>query len=51
MFGESITTEEVRGAYGPEAYQRLSELKAVYDPSNIFRLNHNIPPATPHAAR
>jgi FAD/FMN-containing dehydrogenase len=37
--------EQVRSAYDPMDYQRLTELKAVYDPGNIFRLNHNIPPA------
>lgn len=37
--------EQVRSAYEPEAYERLTALKAVYDPENIFRLNHNIPPA------
>jgi FAD/FMN-containing dehydrogenase len=39
------TPEEVCTAYDPDAYQRLTELKARYDPENIFRLNHNIPPA------
>lgn len=45
------TTEQVRTAYDPDDYQRLAELKAVYDPTNIFRLNHNIPPATARGAR
>ncbi|MFD3537134.1 FAD-binding oxidoreductase [Streptomyces sp. NPDC058664] len=40
-------TEHVRSAYDPEDYRRLTEIKAAYDPHNIFRLNHNIPPATP----
>lgn len=36
---------QVRTAYDPAAYRRLTELKAVHDPENVFRLNHNIPPA------
>ncbi|HET7783838.1 MAG TPA: FAD-binding oxidoreductase [Arthrobacter sp.] len=36
--------DAARAAYGPEKFQRLSALKDRYDPHNIFRLNHNIPP-------
>ncbi|MFI6168309.1 FAD-binding oxidoreductase [Nocardia sp. NPDC051052] len=36
--------QHVRNGYDPEDYQRLATLKSRYDPANIFRLNHNIPP-------
>jgi FAD/FMN-containing dehydrogenase len=32
-------------AYTPEDYERLTEVKAAYDPDNFFSANHNIPPA------
>jgi len=44
MNGEN-DAKYVRSAYDPKDYQRLTEVKAVYDPENTFRLNHNIPPA------
>jgi FAD/FMN-containing dehydrogenase len=37
--------ETVRAAYPGGTWDRLRELKRRYDPDNLFRLNHNIPPA------
>jgi hypothetical protein len=36
--------ERIRAAYGAEKYERLKALKRRYDPTNLFRLNQNIPP-------
>ena len=38
--------ERIRAAYPGATWDRLREIKARYDPTNLFRLNQNIPPAT-----
>jgi FAD/FMN-containing dehydrogenase len=37
--------ERVRAAYGHAKFERLRQVKRRYDPHNLFRFNHNIPPA------
>ena len=37
-------SSRVREAYGDEIYRRLTEVKAKYDPDNVFHHNKNIPP-------
>jgi FAD/FMN-containing dehydrogenase len=36
--------ERVRAAYPGATWDRLREVKATYDPDNVFRLNQNVPP-------
>ena len=42
--GDDASSAGVREAYGAN-YDRLTAVKAVYDPDNFFRLNVNIAPA------
>lgn len=37
--------QRVRAAYPKSTWDRLRTIKARYDPTNLFRLNQNIPPA------
>jgi FAD/FMN-containing dehydrogenase len=34
----------VRDAYPGATWNRLVDIKRRYDPTNVFRLNHNVPP-------
>jgi FAD/FMN-containing dehydrogenase len=38
--------QRLRATFGEENWKRLTQLKAQYDPENVFHLNHNIPPAS-----
>ena len=35
----------IEASFGPEKFARLQQLKAKWDPDNVFRHNQNIPPA------
>jgi hypothetical protein len=37
--------DRVRAAYPSATWDRLASVKARYDPTNLFRLNQNVPPA------
>ncbi|HEX6445095.1 MAG TPA: FAD-binding oxidoreductase [Streptosporangiales bacterium] len=45
LYGDTATPEQIRAGYEPDDYRLLTELKFRYDPQNIFRLDHPIPPA------
>ena len=44
-FASADDQARVRDSYGA-GYDRLAEIKRGYDPTNLFRLNQNITPAT-----
>jgi FAD/FMN-containing dehydrogenase len=39
--------DKVRASYPSATYAKLVALKTRYDPTNVFRLNQNIPPSSP----
>lgn len=38
--------ERIRAAYPGATWDRLADIKRRYDPTNLFRLNQNVPPGT-----
>src|SRR5688572_30625957 len=44
-FLADVTEAQVRNAYPNGTRERLAAIKGRYDPTNLFHLNHNIPPA------
>jgi FAD/FMN-containing dehydrogenase len=43
--------DRVRAAYPESTWDRLAAIKARYDPTNLFRLNQNVPPAVASRTR
>ena len=44
-FSDDDGDDAIRAMYGPN-YDRLAQIKARYDPDNVFHMNHNIAPAS-----
>jgi hypothetical protein len=42
---EAVDERGMRELYGAHLYDRLARIKREYDPTNMFRVNHNIEPA------
>lgn len=45
LSGDETDPGTISEAYAPDAYKRLAAVKRELDPHNVFRVNHNIPPA------
>jgi len=41
----SMNEDKLKNSYGASKYEKLTRLKAKYDPDNVFRLNQNIKPS------
>ncbi|MGI5223646.1 FAD-binding oxidoreductase [Actinoallomurus sp. CA-142502] len=41
----TATDDDVASVYPSATYRRLAEVKRRYDPANVFRRTHNVPPA------
>ena len=44
LLGHDQGPDSVQAAYGPNL-DRLAQVKGIYDPENLFRHTHNVPPA------
>jgi FAD binding domain/Berberine and berberine like len=45
LSAREIEPHSVAAAFGKDVHDRLTMVKRAYDPGNLFRVNHNIPPA------
>jgi FAD/FMN-containing dehydrogenase len=45
-FSGEAGEDKVRASYPPATYAKLVAVKDRYDPTNVFRLNQNIPPSS-----
>jgi FAD/FMN-containing dehydrogenase len=43
--GAGEAPDRVRAAFGADKFKQLVEIKRKYDPTNVFQMNQNIPPA------
>ncbi|MEJ2885594.1 FAD-binding oxidoreductase [Actinomycetospora aeridis] len=44
LAGAHVSVADVRAAYDRDTWDRLVAIKNAWDPGNVFRINHNVPP-------